>query len=267
MSRYIEMAVLSQRDRSVLARFVAFCASEGLDSPTDALLDEAVVAAFLVIGCRGLEPHSLGTYRSVLARIAGASYRNLAEFCASKALRPYSRKEVAALWSMAENQSSPTRIVRAEVLLATMLGAGLRPGELAKLEHRDVRSFGARTLIVVKGPPSRTIWVQAPYDRELARLADGACRYLFRPGAAVRDQKNLIGEVCATLTRDPNEVSLLARRARASFICGHLQAGTPLLELCAIAGLKDVESLLRYARHVDGAPRSKAQLRAMATRS
>jgi hypothetical protein len=33
-------------------------------------------------------------------------------------------------------------------------------------------------------------------------------------------------------------------------------------ELCAMAGLLGVESLLRYARHVDGAPRSKAQLRA-----
>ena len=103
--------------------------------------------------------------------------------------------------------------------------------------------------------------------RELASLADGTTQYLFRPGATVRAQKNLVGEVCARLVRDPGEVSLLARRARTTFICSHLRAGTPLLELCAMAGLKDVESLLRYARHVDGAPRSKAQLHARAARS
>jgi len=35
-------------------------------------------------------------------------------------------------------------------------------------------------------------------------------------------------------------------------------------ELCAMARLESVESLLRYARHVDGAPQSKAALRAAA---
>jgi hypothetical protein len=44
----------------------------------------------------------------------------------------------------------------------------------------------------------------------------------------------------------------------------HLLAGTALGELCAMAGLESVESLLRYARHVDGAPQSKAALRAAA---
>jgi hypothetical protein len=38
--------------------------------------------------------------------------------------------------------------------------------------------------------------------------------------------------------------------------------GTALGELCTLAGLADVESLLRYARHVEGGPTSKAALRA-----
>jgi len=267
MSRYIQMVALSQRDRSVMARFMAFCASEGLESSSDALHDEAVVATFLAIGCRGLVPHSLGTYRSVLARVAGCDFSSVYEFEASAAPRPYTSKEVAALWSMANNQSSSLRIERAKVLLCTMLGAGLRPGELARASCNDVGSYGVSTLIVVHGLPSRTLRVLSPYDVELATLTDGTPRYLFRPGAKVRDTKNLIGEVCALLVRDKDEVSLLARRARATFICGHLEQGTPLRRLCATAGLKDVESLLRYARHVEGAPRSKAQLRATAARS
>jgi integrase len=267
MSRYPRMPPVSQRDRSVMARFVAFCVREGVDSPACALYDEAVVAAFLTIGCRGLKAHSLGTYRSVLARISETRYWSLDEFSASVAPRPYSSKEVAALWSMAQNQSSPLRIERAKVLLAAMLGAGLRPGELARAKRCDVVCFDTFALIVVRGSTTRALWVLSPYGGELARLADGTTQYLFRPGATVRDQKNLVGEVCARLVRDPDEVSLLARRARATFICSHLQAGTPLLELCGMAGLKDVESLLRYARHVDGAPSSKAQLRALAARS
>ncbi len=51
------------------------------------------------------------------------------------------------------------------------------------------------------------------------------------------------------------------RRCRASFICDHLAAGTPLRELLAITGICEAESLARYARHVRGAP-SKAVLRA-----
>jgi len=156
------MAVLSQRDRSVLARFGAFCASEGVDSSTEMLGDEAFVAAFLTIGCRGLKPHSLGTYRSVLARIAGARYRSVDEFAGSCAPRPYTSKEVAALWSMAQNQSSPLRTERAKVLLSTMLGAGLRPGELARASRRDLLSAGTETLIVVRGSPSRALWVHSP---------------------------------------------------------------------------------------------------------
>lgn len=264
MSRYPQMATLSQRDRSVMARFVAFCAREGLDSLGDALRDEAVVASFLAIGCKGLAPHSLGTYRSVLQRIAGCDFSSVFEFEASAAPRPYTTKEVAALWSMAQNQSTSVRIERAEILLATMLGAGLRPGELARATCSDIWCFRSQTLIVVRGSPSRSVWVLPPYDQELARLPDATSRYLFRPGAKVRDAKNLIGEVCAMLVCDPDEVSLLARRARATFICGLLRTGTPLRKLCVMAGLKDVESLLRYARHVEGAPRTKAQLRAAA---
>jgi len=95
----------------------------------------------------------------------------------------------------------------------------------------------------------------------VAAVAERTSGYLFRPGAAVRTAKNLIGEICATLVHDPDEVGLVSGRARATFICAHLEAGTALGELCAMAGLEGVESLLRYARHVNGAPQSKAALR------
>ena len=80
----------------------------------------------------------------------------------------------------------------------------------------------------------------------------------------MRDTKNLVGEICAALVHDPGEVVLSSARARSIFPCAHLEMRTPLSQLCALAGLNGVESLLRYARHVPGTPQSKAQLRAVA---
>ena len=53
-----------------------------------------------------------------------------------------------------------------------------------------------------------------------------------------------------------------AGRCRASFICGHLAAGTPVPVLLAISGIAEPESLARYARHVAGLNASEAALRA-----
>jgi integrase len=253
------MSGLSQRDASVLGRFGAFCALEGV---APELGDPALIEAFLAIGCADLAPHSLGTYRSVLVRLGRCSYRAAHRFAASAAPAPYRRVEVAALWSMAKSQSGPGRIRRAKVLLSTMLGAGLRPGELAALDAAAVTWCARGVFVEVDGSPGRIVPVRDLYARELAALAQSSSGYLFRPGAGVRRAKNLIGEVCAALVHDPGEVALLSGRARSTFICFHLAAGTALGELCTMAGLDGVESLLRYARHVEGAPRSKAQLRA-----
>ncbi len=258
------MAGLSQRDRSVLGRFGAFCAQEGLGPVAAVIEDPAVIEAFLALGCRALTPHSLGTYRSVLWRLAQTTYPSPARFPASSAPRPYSSSEVAALWSMARHQSSTLRVTNATVLLASMLGAGLHPGELARLMTGDVHRHDGTTCVAIGGARARTVPVVPPYDVALAAVAGRSSGYLFRPGAAVRTAKNLIGEVCAALVHDPDEVTLVSGRARATFICAHLRAHTPLGELCSMAGVLGVESLLRYARHVEGAPRSKAALRAAA---
>jgi len=200
----------------------------------------------------------------VLWRLAQTTYPSPARFPASSAPRPYSSSEMAALWSMARHQSSTLRIANATVLLASLLGAGLHPAELARLSACDVHCHGGTTSVTVGGARARTVRVMAPYDVALAAVAERSSGYLFRPGAAVRTAKNLIGEVCAALVHDPDEVALVSGRARATFICTHLKARTALGELCTMAGLESVESLLRYARHVEGAPQSKAALRAAA---
>ena len=94
---------------------------------------------------------------------------------------------------------------------------------------------------------------------ELARRAGSD--FVFRPGPAGRCYKNFVSNFTRGLAADPAAPRLSLRRARSSFICGHLAAGTPVAELLAITGICQAESLARYARHVDGAP-PKAVLRA-----
>ena len=95
---------------------------------------------------------------------------------------------------------------------------------------------------------------------ELARRAGDD--YVFRPGPADRAGKNFVNGFAGRLAADPGGPLLSAGRCRASFICDHLAAGTPVPVLLAIAGIAEAGSLARYARHVPGICPSKGALRA-----
>ncbi len=94
---------------------------------------------------------------------------------------------------------------------------------------------------------------------ELARLPGSG--FVFRPGPADRGYNNFVTGFAGGLVAEPAAPRLRVSRCRASFICGHLAAGTPLAELLAITGIREAESLARSARHADGTP-AKAVLRA-----
>jgi integrase len=142
------------------------------------------------------------------------------------------------------------------------IGAGLRPGELVALRGDDAARRGRQVVVCVSGPAARAVPVTADYAGrawELARRAGSG--HVFRPGPADRSYKNFVTNFARGLAADPAAPRLSAARARSTFICGHLVAGTPLGVLLAITGICEAESLARHARHVGGAP-SKAVLRA-----
>jgi integrase len=142
------------------------------------------------------------------------------------------------------------------------VGAGLRPGELVALRGDDVFRRGRQVLVQVSGPPARVVPVAARYAgraRELARRAGGG--HVFRPGSAERSYKNFVTSFARGLTADPAAPALSVRRARSSFICDHLAAGTPVGVLLSITGIAEAGSLARYARHVPGISFSKGALR------
>jgi integrase len=240
-------------------RLARFCATQGLDR---ALCPE-LVEAFVARGLPGRAASTKGTYRSVLRSLGGSTRPAPATpFSGSGAKAPYSAQERAELWSVAASQRSEWRRKSALILLVLGIGAGLRAGELAAAVGDDVTDKPRGVSVRVGGAGGRTVPVSDMYAKTLAQQAKQAGPgYLFCPGGAERAYRNFVNDFCYGLVADPAGPRFSSGRCRSSFICDHLAAGTPLGELLYISGICEVESLLRYARHVPGAPRSKAELR------
>ena len=143
------------------------------------------------------------------------------------------------------------------------IGAGLRTGELVALRGGDVFRHGRRVMVQVSGPAARVVPVTAGYAGRAWQLARRAgSDFVFRPGPACRGYKNFVTNFARGLAADPAAPALSLRRARSTFICGHLAAGTPVGVLLAVTGIAEAGSLARYARNVRGISSSKGALRA-----
>ena len=255
------------RARSVLALLARFAAGRGIPAAPALLLDYDVVEAFCVHGCAGRASSTRGTYRSVLYQLAGQVHgepgQRATPFAGAKAPAPYSAAERAGLAAVARAQRDPAARSSALAMVVFGTGAGLRPGELAALRGSDVTRGGGRVVVHVPAGPGRAVPVAPAYagrGAELARRAgDG---FVFRPGPAAREYKNFVNNFAGRLAWDPGAPPLSMGRARSSFICDHLAAGTALRTLLAITGIAEAESLARYARHVPAVSSSKAALRA-----
>lgn len=243
-----------------------FAESRGIPAGWEFWLDYDVIEAFCVTGLAGRAPATRGTYRSALYRLAMAVHgppgQRPTPLAGAKAPPPYSPAERAELAAAAAAQRDPVKRSSALAVIVFGIGAGLRPGELVTLRGGDVARHGRRVTVQVAGPAARAIPVTSRYAGragELARRAGSG--FVFRPGPAERGYKNFVTNFARALAAGPAGPALSMRRARSSFICDHLAAGTPLAELLAITGICEAESLARHARHVSGAP-PKAVLRA-----
>ena len=255
------------RARSVLARLAEFGAGQGVPATPQWLLDYDVIEAFCVRGCAGRALATRGTYRSVLYRLAGPVHgvpeQRGTPFPGAKAPAPYSSGEQAELAAIAAAQRDPAKRSPALAMVVFGIGAGLRPGELVELRGDDIVRHGRQVMVRVGGPAARAVPVTSRYAGRAGGLARRAgAGFVFRPGPAERGYKNFVNGFARSLAADPAAPGLSMRRARASFICGHLAAGTPVPVLLAVTGIAEAGSLARYARHVPGISSSKGALRA-----
>lgn len=246
------------RERSVLAGLQGFCHDQGLGS---ALAGE-VIGAFLCQGLAGRAPSTKGTYYSVLRRLANVTEpKSVPRFAGSTAPPPYDARQRAQLYSIASSQRRPWRRYSATMLLALGLGAGLRPSELVAAKGRDVTVSDIDVVVDVRGARHRFVTLRGHEARLLGELVGRKTAYLFHPEEADRSYPNFVNDFCRQLVASPDAAKFSAPRARASYLCDQLASGTALSTLLAQAGIVEVESLLRYSRHVERAPQSKAALR------
>ena len=243
-----------------------FADTRGVPAGWEFWLDYDVIEAFCVAGLAGRASSTRGTYRSALYRLAegrhGLPGQRATPFAGARAPAPYSPAGRAELAALAAAQRDPATRASALALVVFGIGAGLRPGELVALRGSDVTRRGRQVLVQVGGPAARAVPVTAGYAGrawELARAAGGG--HVFRPGPAERSYKNFVTNFALGLTADPAAPRLSLRRARSTFICGHLAAGTPVDVVLAITGIAEAGSLARYARHVPGISPSKGALR------
>lgn len=248
----------TMREHSVLAGLEGFCHDQGLTSS----LASEVIEAFLCRGLEGRAPSTKGTYYSVLRHLAKiAEPKGAPHFAGSLAPAPYSVPERVALYSIATSQRRAWRRYSATTLLALGLGAGLRSGEIVAAQARDVVVTGLGVALRVRGARARVVTLRGHEATLLSELVGEPHAYLFHPEAAKRSYPNFVNDFARQLLAGPDAVRFSAQRARSSYICEHLARGTALSVLLCAAGITEVESLLRYARHGSG-PKSKAALRA-----
>jgi integrase len=251
----------------VLRRLSRFADTRGVPAGREFLLDYDVIEAFCVTGLRGRACSTRGTYRSALYRLAEAAHgppgQRPTPFPGAKAPAPYSPGEQAELAAIAAAQRDPAKRSSALAMVVFGIGAGLRPGELAGLRGDDIVRHGRQVRVRARGPAARVVPVTSRYAGragELARRAGSG--FVFRPGPAERGYKNFVTNFARSLAADPAAPGLSMRRARSTFICGQLAAGTPVPVLLAVTGIAEAGSLARYARHVAGISSSKGALRA-----
>ena len=247
-----------------LARFAD---SRGVPDSREFWLDYDVIEAFCVAGLAGRASSTRGTYRSALYRLAeaagGPAGQRATPFAGARAPAPYSPADWAELAAAAAAQRGPARRSSALAMVVFGIGAGLRPAELVALRGGDVFRHGHQVMVQVSGPGARVVPVASRYASrawELARRAGSD--FVFRPGPAGRSYKNFVTNFARGLAADPAAPALSMRRARSTFICGHLAAGTPVGVLLKVSGIAEAGSLARYARHVAGVSSSKGVLRA-----
>ena len=210
-----------------------------------------MIEAFCVAGLAGRASSTRGTYRSALYRLAeavhGPAGQRATPFAGARAPAPYSPAERAELAAVAAAQRDPAKRSSALAMVVFGIGAGLRPGELVALRGGDVFRHGRQVMVQVSGPSARVVPVTSGYAGRAWRAGPPrGQRFRVPPGPADRSYKNFVTNFARGLAADPAAPRLSLRRARSTFICGHLAAGTPVGVLLAVTGIAEAGSLARY---------------------
>jgi len=246
--------------------YVMWAQDTGLPVTHRVLFDPETIDRYVAVamGTLGYGPATRMSAHSQLYAVAGASgypvpatghrYRS-----ARPGSRPYTGSETDGLVVWADAQRSPRTRHALLAVLGLTLGAGLTARDVAGLLGSDIRRgpHPAAVRVTVRGGDRpRTVPV-------LTRYADLVEEHALTAGEhwVVRPDKpgdaKLLSDYIHKARPDASLPMLSPARCRATWIRGHLEAGTRLDVLIGAAGHTNVASLyshVRSASPVDQAP-------------
>lgn len=242
------------------ASLVRWCTeTAGFDLDPEILFTRPTVAYFVENGMAHTTEATRGNWTSLLLRVCAANNPTDADLIQvprhskSDPSAPYTPEEIDVLYRWARGQNTELRVRSLSLSLSLGLGAGIDGGELRFLRTRDVTIDADGVLVTINCVKrrSREVPVLRSWE-ELVRTSipweEGPDSWAFRPGC--KRDANVVNSFIANLpkatTARGRTVPLSGRRLRATWIVGHLAAGTPAPLLAEVAGLESFRGLERY---------------------
>jgi integrase len=212
-----------QRAKALLfaaGRLACFAERVGLELD-GALLDEAVIERFVLVGCDRLSPASVRTLRTNLRALARAieRYPQPAPVGLSRerAKAPYSLGEIDGYLRLASALSTERRRMRASALVCLGAGAGIVASELRHLRGVDVAARAGGLLVAVGGRRARSVPIRERYQQPLLTAARFAGERLI-VGGREPGRRNITDELCAALSADSSLPRLESGRLRSTWL-------------------------------------------------
>ena len=169
--------------------------------------------------------------------------------------RALEKSEIRALIQAVKQHPQPVRRYRDAAIVLTLCGAGLRAGELVKLEHRDYDN-GILTVRQGKGRKYREIHVADAVDKAIRAWlkvgADEADRALFsriqRNGKVASQQLTTTGltGILVELQQTSGIARFTPHDMRRTFITRLLEQGVDINTVRQLAGHSDITTTTRY---------------------
>jgi hypothetical protein len=233
-----------------LVNFFDWVAATGYAPLSTCALNADIIDAYTVVRSTEVRPNVAERERKTLRAVAGlpAVRERRKHSTTSTPNTPYTATERARIHAWAANQPDAARERNCAVIATLCLGAGLTTRELLAACVGDIRvaADGMPTVRVV-GARARLVPFTLDWVADARRLSDiddpGA--KLFRPRAHVRD-KGLVSE---TLRTSIGDIKPTPQRLRNTWLVDHLEAGTPILLLTELAGLKTADAFGRLLRY------------------
>lgn len=163
---------------------------------------------------------------------------------------PYTELEQHVLTQWAGGLSTDYQRDNATLTVALGLGAGLRPGEMARLRGNDVTVYGDGCVTVTVGGHRGAGLREVPVLAEWEDAVAAAKRNLARTNRLLlwpNREYDTTESVAAIMSRigKPHAVAFDNRRLRTTWVVGHINNHVPESVVCQAAGLN---SLNQYAK-------------------